>query len=156
MKIERCGINNAGIIAGPGRLQGSLDGARREMEVNYLGAWAMSRAFAPILAANGGALCSDLPSFVTQIANDTRLLKNGIFAIPRIILLGCAGLGVGNRPEPDMRRRDATAINSYGFFEGTRYCWCLRSWQSWGRAAGDDAVAASSPAGNSLCSETTW
>ncbi|MEU9450281.1 SDR family oxidoreductase [Streptomyces sp. NPDC048277] len=48
-------INNAGIQAGPGLLEeGSLDGARREMEVNYLGTWAVSRAFAPVLAAHGG------------------------------------------------------------------------------------------------------
>src|ERR1700677_1876547 len=47
-------INNAGIIAGPGLLAGSLDGARQELEVNYLGTWAVSRAFAPVLAANGG------------------------------------------------------------------------------------------------------
>ncbi|MFK0160876.1 SDR family oxidoreductase [Streptomyces sp. NPDC090493] len=47
-------INNAGIQAGPGLLDGSFDGARREMEVNFYGTWALSRAFAPILAANGG------------------------------------------------------------------------------------------------------
>ncbi|MEU2778710.1 SDR family oxidoreductase [Streptomyces sp. NPDC007162] len=47
-------VNNAGIQAGPGLLEGSLDGARRELEVNYLGTWAVSRAFAPVLAANGG------------------------------------------------------------------------------------------------------
>jgi NAD(P)-dependent dehydrogenase (short-subunit alcohol dehydrogenase family) len=44
-------VNNAGIIAGPPLREGSLDGARREMEVNYLAPWAISRAFAPILAA---------------------------------------------------------------------------------------------------------
>ena len=47
-------INNAGIQAGPGLLEGPLDGARRELEVNYLGTWAVSRAFAPVLAAHGG------------------------------------------------------------------------------------------------------
>ncbi|MER5787624.1 SDR family oxidoreductase [Streptomyces sp. NPDC001980] len=47
-------INNAGIQAGPPLLEGSLDGARQELEVNYLGTWAVSRAFAPVLAANGG------------------------------------------------------------------------------------------------------
>ncbi|MER6461941.1 SDR family oxidoreductase [Streptomyces sp. NPDC001288] len=48
-------INNAGIQGGPPLLgDGSLDGARRELEVNYLGTWAVSRAFAPVLAANGG------------------------------------------------------------------------------------------------------
>ncbi|MFD7476861.1 SDR family NAD(P)-dependent oxidoreductase [Streptomyces sp. NPDC059837] len=39
---------------GPLCLEGSLEGARREMEVNYLGTWAVSSAFASVLAANGG------------------------------------------------------------------------------------------------------
>lgn len=48
-------INNAGIaqvapaIGAPG-----MDDARREMETNYFGTLAMCRAFAPVLARNGG------------------------------------------------------------------------------------------------------
>ncbi|MGW2788238.1 SDR family NAD(P)-dependent oxidoreductase, partial [Streptomyces populi] len=55
-------INNAGIQAGPGLLEGSLEGARREMEVNYLGTWALSRAFAPVLATNGGGVLVNMLS----------------------------------------------------------------------------------------------
>jgi NAD(P)-dependent dehydrogenase (short-subunit alcohol dehydrogenase family) len=62
-------INNAGIIAGPRLLQGSLDGARREMEVNYFGPWAMSRAFAPILAANGGGVLVNMLSAASWRTN---------------------------------------------------------------------------------------
>src|ERR1700727_1791546 len=62
-------INNAGIIAGPQLLQGSLDGARREMEVNYLAPWAMSRAFAPVLAANGGGVLVNVLSAASWRAN---------------------------------------------------------------------------------------
>jgi NAD(P)-dependent dehydrogenase (short-subunit alcohol dehydrogenase family) len=47
-------INNAGVEAGVSLLDGRLDGARREMEVNYFGTWSVSRAFAPALARNGG------------------------------------------------------------------------------------------------------
>lgn len=48
-------INNARIATGSNALSDDgLDGARREMEVNYFGHLAMSRAFAPVLAANGG------------------------------------------------------------------------------------------------------
>ncbi|MFI1467072.1 SDR family oxidoreductase [Streptomyces wuyuanensis] len=48
-------INNAGIGGeGSGLLDGTFDGARRAMEVNYFGTWAVSRAFAPVLARNGG------------------------------------------------------------------------------------------------------
>lgn len=48
-------INNAGVGGFSTRLlAGSLEGAREAMEINYFGTWAVSRAFAPILAANGG------------------------------------------------------------------------------------------------------
>jgi NAD(P)-dependent dehydrogenase (short-subunit alcohol dehydrogenase family) len=62
-------INNAGIIAGPRLLKGSLDGARKEMEVNYLAPWAISRAFAPILAANGGGTLVNMLSAASWRAN---------------------------------------------------------------------------------------
>ncbi|MDM0111927.1 SDR family oxidoreductase [Variovorax sp. J22R133] len=48
-------INNAGISRGSGLLaQGAFDAARAELETNFFGPWALSRAFAPVLAANGG------------------------------------------------------------------------------------------------------
>ncbi|MEU4671029.1 SDR family oxidoreductase [Amycolatopsis sp. NPDC023774] len=48
-------INNAGILGSVGELlTGSLDTARQVLEVNFFGTWAVSRAFAPILARNGG------------------------------------------------------------------------------------------------------
>jgi NAD(P)-dependent dehydrogenase (short-subunit alcohol dehydrogenase family) len=46
-------INNAGVDTGTATL-GDEAGLREELEVNYLGPVAVSRAFAPILAANGG------------------------------------------------------------------------------------------------------
>ncbi|WP_225823912.1 SDR family oxidoreductase [Streptomyces naphthomycinicus] len=62
-------INNAGIQAGPGLLVGSLEGARRELEVNYLGTWAVSRAFAPVLAANGGGALVNMLSVASWRVN---------------------------------------------------------------------------------------
>ena len=62
-------INNAGIQAGPGLWDGSFDGARQEMEVNYLGPWAVSRAFAPLLAANGGGVLVNMLSVASWRAN---------------------------------------------------------------------------------------
>src|SRR5262245_58317444 len=48
-------INNAGIAQGQPLLAASDAGAaEREMQVIYFGTLAMCRAFAPILAANGG------------------------------------------------------------------------------------------------------
>jgi short-subunit dehydrogenase len=48
-------INNAGVKGFTTKLlTGSFDGARQAMEINYFGTWAVSRAFAPVLARNGG------------------------------------------------------------------------------------------------------
>ena len=48
-------VNNAGLHANVRLvLTDDPDAARREMEVNYFGTLAMTRAFAPVLAANGG------------------------------------------------------------------------------------------------------
>jgi len=61
-------INNAG-VGGTGTqlLEGSFDGAHRAMEVNYFGTWAMSRAFAPILARNGGGALVNMLSVASWI-----------------------------------------------------------------------------------------
>jgi NAD(P)-dependent dehydrogenase (short-subunit alcohol dehydrogenase family) len=62
-------INNAGILAGPELMHGPFDGARLEMEVNYLAPWALARAFAPVLAANGGGVLVNMLSVASWRAN---------------------------------------------------------------------------------------
>jgi NAD(P)-dependent dehydrogenase (short-subunit alcohol dehydrogenase family) len=48
-------VNNAGVLKYSTFINApSLDGARQEMETNYFGTLSMCRAFAPVLAANGG------------------------------------------------------------------------------------------------------
>jgi NAD(P)-dependent dehydrogenase (short-subunit alcohol dehydrogenase family) len=47
-------VNNAGSSTGTAVLDGDLDGVRLEMETHYFGTLSMARAFAPVLAANGG------------------------------------------------------------------------------------------------------
>lgn len=48
-------VNNAGVLAQLGLVEaGSIDPLRAEMEVNVLGLAAMSLAFAPVIARNGG------------------------------------------------------------------------------------------------------
>lgn len=47
-------INNAGVSTLARASDGSLADIRQEMEVNYFGTLTMVRAFAPVLAANGG------------------------------------------------------------------------------------------------------
>jgi NAD(P)-dependent dehydrogenase (short-subunit alcohol dehydrogenase family) len=63
-------INNAGlmrfapVLAAPG-----MDAAREEMETNYFGTLRMCRAFAPVLAANGGGALVNILSIVSWFAN---------------------------------------------------------------------------------------
>jgi short-subunit dehydrogenase len=54
-------INNAGYAAFDGAISApSMDDARLEMEVNYFGPLALTRAFAPVLAKTGGAVVNML------------------------------------------------------------------------------------------------
>ncbi|WP_394792141.1 SDR family NAD(P)-dependent oxidoreductase [Rhodoferax sp.] len=54
-------INNAGYAAFDGAISApSMDGAHREMDVNYFGPLSMTRAFAPVLAKSGGAVLNML------------------------------------------------------------------------------------------------
>ncbi|HEX4344012.1 MAG TPA: SDR family oxidoreductase [Solirubrobacteraceae bacterium] len=47
-------VNNAGIARPATPLAAKLDGARAELEANFLGLVSTTQAFAPVLAANGG------------------------------------------------------------------------------------------------------
>lgn len=47
-------VNNAGTFTGAAILDGDLADVRLEMETHYFGTLSMTRAFAPVLAANGG------------------------------------------------------------------------------------------------------
>jgi NAD(P)-dependent dehydrogenase (short-subunit alcohol dehydrogenase family) len=71
----RCGdidllINNAGILEFSSMLApGSEAAMRREMEVNVFGVLAMIRAFAPVLARNGGGAIANMLSVVSWFVN---------------------------------------------------------------------------------------
>ena len=59
-------INNAGaMLKSPMLAEGSDESMRREMEVNVFGVLAMMRAFAPILAKNGGGTIANMLSVVS-------------------------------------------------------------------------------------------
>jgi NAD(P)-dependent dehydrogenase (short-subunit alcohol dehydrogenase family) len=70
----RCGdvgilINNAGIMRRTPLLAApDIAAARAEMETNYFGTLAMCRAFAPVLAANGGGALVNVLSVVSWLA----------------------------------------------------------------------------------------
>jgi NAD(P)-dependent dehydrogenase (short-subunit alcohol dehydrogenase family) len=62
-------INNAGINRQAGFIAASdLVAARAEMETNYFGPLSMCRAFAPILAANGGGAVINMLSILARVA----------------------------------------------------------------------------------------
>ena len=59
-------INNAGIASfAPLLASENADAARAEMETNYFGTLAMCRAFAPVLAQNGGGAIVNMLSVVS-------------------------------------------------------------------------------------------
>ncbi|TKR27361.1 SDR family NAD(P)-dependent oxidoreductase [Cellulomonas hominis] len=60
-------VNNAGISTGS-QLLGDLGGVRAEMDVNFWGALSMVRAFAPVLAANGGGAIVNIASALSWFA----------------------------------------------------------------------------------------
>ena len=61
-------VNNAGIGHIANALQANLDDARAQLEVNYLGIVSMTKAFAPVLAANGGGAFVNLLSVLSWVA----------------------------------------------------------------------------------------
>ena len=63
-------VNNAGVMKASTFTESpSLDAARVEMETNYFGTLSMCRAFAPVLAANGGGALVNMLS-VTSFYNN--------------------------------------------------------------------------------------
>jgi NAD(P)-dependent dehydrogenase (short-subunit alcohol dehydrogenase family) len=61
-------VNNAGIGRGGTPLSGTLDDARAELEVNYLGLVSTTQAFAPVLAANGGGAFVNMLSVASWVS----------------------------------------------------------------------------------------
>ncbi len=63
-------VNNAGVMrASTFTSAPDLDNARLEMETNYFGSLAMCRAFAPVLAANGGGAIVNMLSVTSFYTN---------------------------------------------------------------------------------------
>ena len=61
-------VNNAGIGGAGTRFpEGAFDHARQEMEVSYLGTWAVSRAFAPVLGRNSGGALVNMRSVASWV-----------------------------------------------------------------------------------------
>jgi len=73
-------INNAGILR-PGALlgDGGLATIREQLETNFYGAFAMSEAFAPVLAANGGGALVNMLSALSWLS----LPNSGAYSISK-------------------------------------------------------------------------
>ena len=61
-------VNNAGTGHFNFALDADLDNARKEIEVNYLGIVSMTKAFAPVLAENGGGAFVNMLSVLSWFA----------------------------------------------------------------------------------------
>ncbi|MES2511802.1 MAG: SDR family oxidoreductase [Pseudomonadota bacterium] len=73
--VKACGdvtvlINNAGISRSSSFLSGpaGLEAAKAEFETNFFGPWALSQAFAPVLAANGGGAIVNVLSALSWLS----------------------------------------------------------------------------------------
>jgi short-subunit dehydrogenase len=72
---ERCAdvsllVNNAGVMKASTFINApDLDAARQEMDTNYFGTLSMCRAFAPVLAANGGGAIVNMLSVTSFYTN---------------------------------------------------------------------------------------
>ena len=60
-------INNAGSLTGAALLEGDLADIRLEMETHYFGTLSMTRAFAPLIVANGGGAVLNVLSVLSWI-----------------------------------------------------------------------------------------
>ena len=71
---QRCGdvtllVNNAGVAIFGGILDSSVEAVRAQFETHYLGPLLLSRAFAPVLKANGGGAILNVLSVASWIGS---------------------------------------------------------------------------------------
>ncbi|WP_439381282.1 SDR family oxidoreductase [Amycolatopsis lexingtonensis] len=88
-------VNNAGI--GGGTLLGDLRAVRATLEVNFWGTLSMARAFAPVLAANGGGAMVNIASsaswFVFPGSSAYAVSKAAVWSMSNALRQELAGQG---------------------------------------------------------------
>jgi NAD(P)-dependent dehydrogenase (short-subunit alcohol dehydrogenase family) len=88
-------VNNAGI--GGGALLGDLEAVRAALDVNFWGTLSMARAFAPVLAANGGGAMVNMASsaswFVFPGSSAYAVSKAAVWSMSRALRQELAGQG---------------------------------------------------------------
>lgn len=90
-------INNAGLSTLAPLATGDIEDIRREMEVNFFGSLAMVRAFAPVLARNGGGTILNVSSAVAWLGMDISggygASKAAVWAMNNALRVELAGQG---------------------------------------------------------------
>jgi NAD(P)-dependent dehydrogenase (short-subunit alcohol dehydrogenase family) len=90
-------VNNAGITTGANLVTGDLAGIRREMDTHFYGTLGVVRAFAPVLARNGGGgivnVLSALSWFSIDGANAYAAAKAAAWSLTNGVRLELAGQG---------------------------------------------------------------
>ncbi len=72
-------VNNAGVGTGASLLDGDLEKLRLEMDRDHFGTLAVTRAFAPAMAANGGgAILNVCLPVLDQLPGDRRVLRGQV------------------------------------------------------------------------------
>lgn len=100
-------INNAGALAAVDPFAGDLAGPRQEFEVNYWGVLHVTRAFAPVLKANGGGILVNVDS-VAGLSNfppiptysDSKAASHSLTSGSRLLLAAQGTRVVGVYPGP--------------------------------------------------------
>jgi NAD(P)-dependent dehydrogenase (short-subunit alcohol dehydrogenase family) len=91
-------VNNAGTSLGAGLLDGDLADIRREMETHFFGTLGVTRAFAPVLAGNGGGGILNVLSVLSWIHLPTSgaysAAKAAEWAMTNALRLELAPLGI--------------------------------------------------------------
>ena len=90
-------VNNAGISTGANLVTGDLADVRREMDTHFYGTLAVVRAFAPVLAGNGGGgivnVLSALSWFTTNGAGGYAAAKSAAWSLTNGVRLELLGQG---------------------------------------------------------------
>jgi NAD(P)-dependent dehydrogenase (short-subunit alcohol dehydrogenase family) len=94
-------INNAGVSGAGSLLTGDLDGARAELETNFFGPVNLTRAFAPVLAANGGGALVNVLSVLSWVA----LPQTGAYSASK-----AAAWSLTNSARAELRKQDTLVV----------------------------------------------
>src|ERR1041384_7764545 len=124
-------INNAGIVGffgGDFTNPKWIEGGRQEMEVNFLGTFAVTQAFAPVLAKNGGGAIANLNSVASFVSfpilaaySASKAATHSLTQVTRAMLRGQHTQVFGVYPGPiDTRMGEALPLDKTSAADAAR------------------------------------